>query len=100
MPLPAAQQRIFFGVVIADGRADKELLVEDLGCLEMAGGWAQWARRQDWGPDEGGWVELDSFCPAIADWASRVGPAAWLNPRPLCTASCSHAMAASISTPV
>lgn len=78
MPLPAAQQRIFFGGLIADGRADKELLVEDLGCLEMAGGWAQGARRQDWGPDEGGWGELGSFCPAIADWASWVGPAAWL----------------------
>ena len=78
MPLPTAQQRIFFGGLIADGRADKELLVEDLGCLEMAGGWAQGARRQDWGPDEGGWGELGSFCPAIADWASWVGPAAWL----------------------
>lgn len=54
MPLPAAPQRIFWGGLIADGRSDKELLVEDLGCLEMAGGWAQWARRQDWGPDEGG----------------------------------------------
>lgn len=57
--------------------------------------------RRDWGPDEGRQsVELGSFCPAIGDWASRAAPAAWLNPRPLGTASCSHAMAASISTPV
>jgi hypothetical protein len=90
----------FFGGLIADGRSGKELLVEDLGCLEMAGGWAQWPGGKIGDRMKGGWVELDSFCPAITDWASRVGPAAWLNPRPLCTASCSHAMAASISTPV